>query len=372
MTQAAMAEQGFVYLHNKAGGSYITPAQRYAHISAKAHEIALNPEPKHKASVLKLNADLLRMKEVGPSQVQSLPFLNNVSVQYANDEYIGEMLMPVIQVGQMSGEYHVYDKRSRLAAPDDAMANRTVANEISDNRSLATYATKGYALKNFVTVITLRNQMAPLDEMVDLTEAVAEVMALKREERIVAKLTTAANYAASNKITLAAGSRFGEANANIISTFQTAVAATWTGRGPGKLIAAMSLDVWNVIARDPQVLDLFKANKSGLATPNDVAGYFGLDGILVSRARHDTANEGQTAVYERIWGKFLWVGRVASRPSIRNAGFGATLRWGQQLTRVWFDPQISTEGGYYAQVSVHEDHNVQAADTSYLISDAIP
>ena len=34
-----------------------------------------------------------------------------------------------------------------------------------------------------------------------------------------------------------------------------------------------------------------------------VAGFFGLDGIFVSKARNDTANSGQSASYSRVWGK---------------------------------------------------------------------
>jgi hypothetical protein len=371
---APSVEQGFIYLRSPFAGSTELPAQRYARIRSATLALLSSDDPKHRTLVERENQALFKLKEIGTSQVQDNRFLSNLSVQYKNDEYIGEMLMPTVQAPNLAGEYPRYDKRSRLAAPDDSMAGRTTANEIQDNRlTPGTFTCKPYALANHVDVLTLRNQVAPLDEMVDLTESVAELMALRREIRIAAKLTDASNYASANKITLSAGSRWDEQGGNPVKIIQGAVAALWNGRGPSKILGWCSLDVWNVLSRNPMILDLFKygGTAPGLATPAMIAGFFGLDGLLVSKARKDTANEGQTASYSRIWGNYFGVTRVADRATIRNAGWGATFRFGSVLTRVWFDPRISTEGGYYSQVSTHEDHNIQAADTGYLVTTPI-
>lgn len=371
---APHVEQGFTYLRSPFGGSMELPAQRYARVRAATLELLASQDPKHKAMVSRENSALMKLKEVGTSQVQDNRFLSNLSVQYKNEDYIGDMLMPVVQANNISGEYPIYDKRSRLAAPDDSMAGRTVANEMQDNRlDPGTFHCKAYALKNHVDVLTLRNQVAPLDEMVDLTESVAELIALRREMRIAAKVTDASLYASSNKTTLNVGSRWDDQGGNPVKNIQDGVSALWNGRGPTKIIAACSIDVWNVLSRNPMILDLFKygGTAPGLATPAMIAQFFGLDGILVAKSRKDTANEGQTASYSRIWGKYFAILRVADRATIRNAGWGCTFRFGSVLTRVWFDPSISTEGGYYSQVSTHEDHNVQANDSGYLISTAV-
>jgi len=365
-TAQKIGEQGFVYL--KSGQ---TPGQRYDQLRAATDEILACRDPRHKTLVANENSALVRLKDVQPGSVQDNRFLANLSVQYKNDEYIGELVMPEVQTPSMAGEYPVYDKRSRFAAPDDSMSGRSTANEVSDGRSFDTYSCKPYALKNHVGKLTLRNQQAPLDEMVDLTEAVADDIALRREIRIATVATTAASYPTGNKVTLTAGNRFDDPGSDVISALQTAGAALFRGRGASLLYGAMSLEVWNALSRHPQILDLLKYTRTGMAKPDELAGFFGWDGVLVSAARNDTANEGQTASYSRIWGKFCWVGRVAKRASIRNAAFGSTFRFGPQLTRVWYDEHQGTEGGYYAQVSTHEDHKVVAADTAYLISSAI-
>ncbi len=174
--------------------------------------------------------------------------------------------------------------------------------------------------------------------------------------------------------TIAAGSRWDDASGgNPVKNIQDAIAALWSGRGPSKVYGWCGLETWNALSRNLQILDLFKygGTAPGLAQPDMVAKFFGLDGLLVSKARNDTANEGQTAAYSRIWGKFFGVARVSERASVRNAAFGITLRFGTVMTRVWFDPHISTEGGYFSQVSTHEDHNIQANDAGALIQTPI-
>lgn len=373
--QAPSVEQSITYFRGWSpmpGGR--TRGEHYNLVRNATTEILGSHDPKHKALVERANKDILRVREVAPGAVQDNRFLSNLSVQYGNDEYIGLYLMPDVPAAQLAGEYPVYDKRSRLAAPDDSMAGRTSANEIQDGRSTGSFFCKGYALKNSLSVLTLRNQVAPLDEMVDLTEATADLIAIRREIRIAGTMTNAALYAAANKTTIGAGSRWDTAGGgNPIKDLQDGTAALWNGRGQTKIMGWCSLPVWNVLSRHPAILDLFKygGQAPGLATPDMIAKFFGWDGMLVSKARNDLANEGQTANYDRIWGKFFGITRVAARASIRNAGWGMTLRFGSVLTRVWFDPAISTEGGYWGQVSTHEDHNVQAADTGYLITSPI-
>lgn len=367
----AHAEQGFIHLRYDGGK---TRGQKYQDLRDSLSRASWSQDSKTKLLVANENKSILRLREVTPNAVQDNRFLSNVSIQYGNDEYIGLMLMPDVPAPNLAGQYPIYDKRSRLAAPDDAMGGRSTANEITDSRSRGTFTCQPFALMNHVDVITLRNQVAPLDEMVDLTDSVSELIALRREIRIANVLTTAGNYASSNVFPIAAGSRWDDADGgNPVKNIQDAIAALWTGRGPSKLIGWCSLDVWNVLSRNPQILDLFKYGGSapGLATPDMVAKFFGLDGLLVSKARNDLANEGQTANYQRIWGKFFGVTRVSERASLRNAAFGVTLRFGTVMTRVWFDPKVSTEGGYYAQVSTHEDHNIQANDTGSLITTPI-
>jgi len=156
-----------------------------------------------------------------------------------------------------------------------------------------------------------------------------------------------------------------------IKDIQAAKAALWSGRGPGTVRGYCSRTVWDVLARHPQILDLFKFNGSspGLATPAMLAGWFGLETILVGDARNDTANIGQTASYARMWTDVFGMVRVAQRPTIRNASFGYTFRLnGQTKSTQWYDGRLGYDGRWFSKVAVSDDYKVVAADTGYLLT----
>jgi hypothetical protein len=333
------------------------------------HQMATDPKfAEHR------RAEGREIRSVAPGQVHSNVFMSNLSVQYKNDEYIGEQLMPVVPVMHRSDAFPTYNKRDRTNVPDDAMASRSDANELNETRGSDNYSVVDYALKNHVPHTTVENEDNVFDEMVDIVESVNEGLALKREIRIATVLTTTANYSASNTTTLSGANQWNDASGgNPIKNLQDALAACWSGFGPGEFVGFCSLDVWNVLARHQSTLDLFKGTMPGLTKMDRLAQELGLARILVGAARYDTANIGQsTASYSRIWGKHFGIVRVAKRPTIRNASFGYTVRMkNDPTTRQWFDASKGAKGAYFAQVAVSEQHKICAADSGYLIYNAI-
>lgn len=314
-------------------------------------------------------------KSLGVADVYSNKTLSSMSIQYANDAYIGDRLMPVINAGQQpTGNYFIYDKRSRLAYPDDTLSDRGDANEIDDARSTASFSCKDYGFSNSIAKKVVDAADAPLDEMMDLTEALNEGLAFKREKRQATILTTSTNFG-SNTAAIGAAVRWDSASGgNPIKDLQTAKAALWTGRGPSSVLGYCSRGVWDVLARHPMILDLFKFNGSspGLATPDMLASWFGLAGLLVGDAREDTANSGAAASYGRIWTDVFGMVRVAQRPSIRNAAFGYTFRLnGAPKAYQWFDGRKGYDGRWFSKVTVCDDYKVVASDTGYLITTPI-
>lgn len=322
-----------------------------------------------------INAQIVGLRkpsaDIGPTTVHQNSTLSNVSIQYANDEYIGDRLLPIVPVGKKSDVYYIYDKRNRLAYPDSRLGPRGQANEISESRSTSSYLCEGHGFENYVDAEAIANQDAPLNEMVDLTEAIAEGLAFKREVAQAAILCASGSYG-SNTAAVAAANRW-DVGGNPIPAIQNGIAATWTGRGPGALVGFCSYDVYLALSANPFLLDLFKygGTMPGLATPQMIAGFFGLQSLLVGKARKDTANEGQTASYSRIWSDVFGVVRVAARPGLRNAAFGYTLRNGAMRTISWFDQRAGVQGGYYGKVTESRDEIVVAADTGYLLTTVI-
>lgn len=293
----------------------VAKANKYAAYVESLKQLIEANGPKAKAA-----QTAMRQKLLTPGLVHVDAALSNVSVQYANEEYIGEELMPATPVAKLSDVFFKYDRRSRLGYPDDAMGARSSANEINENRTTDNYSCKPYGLKNYIDALTIAAEDAPLNEMLDLVAATAEGIAFKREIRLSKLLSTTSNFASTNTVSLASGVRWDSSGGgNPIADIQTARAAIWQGMGGSKVIGYCDLGTWNVLSRHPMILDLFKYTGSspGIATPSMLAGWFDLDDILVAKGRQDTANSNQTASFSRIWPNCFGIARVAP-PGIRN------------------------------------------------------
>lgn len=325
--------------------------------------------PANKVEVERANA-ALRAKALTPGISHNDATIQNMSVQYRNEDYIGLRLMPVIPSANKTGKFFTYDKRSQLAYPDDALGVRGSANEITQSRGTDSYTTLGYGYKDFVDNSELQNADAPLDDLADATGALMEALAFREELRIATIMTTSANYS-GNTVALGSSVRWDDTGSNPVGDIQSARNALWTGRGPGKVVAFTSLAVWTAMQSNAQLQSMFQYTKDGLLKPEQWANYFGIDELLIGAARKDTANEGQTASYSRIWGDVFGLVRVATTPSVRNASFGFTFRFGGIDTAQVFDPMIGTKGGFWAKASVDEVHKIVAPETSYLITTTI-
>ena len=310
-------------------------------------------------------------KAVSPASVHVDTLMAGFSVMYKNDEYIGERCMPPVMVGKRSDKYAVYTKRDRYAFPDDVIGSRSSPNELSETRTTANYSVVDYGYKNYLDLETVVNQDAPLNEMLDVVEAINEGIAFRRELRISTIVVTSGNYASGNTGAITSTNWNDSTGGTIIGDIQTATTALYRGSSPTKLVGVCPIGVWNSsIFNNPALAERFKYTAGGPTLVQQVANFFGLDELLIGRARQDTANDGQTVSYSRIWSTDVFaVLAVANRPTTRSLHFGSTFRMaGDPYTTEYADPGIGKRGGIWAKVSVSEDHKIVADDAGYLIT----
>jgi hypothetical protein len=307
-----------------------------------------------------MNEEVLGLKAASGAILHNY-VIDTMSVAYQNDAYIGERLMPTVNLnGRLAASYYTYTKRDQLAYPDDSMAERANANELSRTKSLVNVSLTPRALREYVDELTLNNPEQPLNELIEASANALEGLAFLKEKRIAAVIGASSNYG-SNTTAIAAASRWdvgGDPVADIIAMMP----GIWSGRGPTKLVAFTSLAVWNVLRQHPKILDLFKAHQAGLAMPQMLANWFGFDELLIGSAWQDTANEGQTASYGRIWPDVFGVVRVAQNPGSRSASWGVTFQDSSER---------GTDGGWYARAKVSDSSVIVAADTGWLLTTPI-
>jgi hypothetical protein len=312
-------------------------------------------------------------RAVTPSSVHGPTFMSNLSVQFANERFIGEELMPTVAVDKLSDEYAIYSRRDILAFPDDSMKGQSEANEIFDNRTPGTYSCEPRSLKKRLEKKVVDNQDAVFDEMFDLSMQVSMGMAHNRERRAMNILTNAANFG-GNTTALVAGQEWDSVNGgDPVLTIRTAVHSLWSGNGPTRIVAYCPLNVYLALSTHPSILDLTKYTSGGFVPRAVLAALFEVDDLLIAKAWEDIANEGQSADIRRMVSSDVFgIVRVASGPSLRNASFGYNMRFKGEVNNItWYDPQRGTRGSYYNQQSCDEVHKVIAPETGWLITNCL-
>src|SRR5262245_27698027 len=83
-----------------------TKGPRYERYRAARGATLAAQDPKPRELVRRANADIARTKDITPGVVHQNATLSSISIQYANDEYIGEQLMPIAPVNKKSDIYY--------------------------------------------------------------------------------------------------------------------------------------------------------------------------------------------------------------------------------------------------------------------------
>lgn len=309
-------------------------------------------------------------RAVTPASVHGSTFLANMSVQYVNEAYIGDDLVPIVPVAKLTDEYPIYPKRDRLAVPDDSMKGRSHANEVSDTRSSGTYTCVGRGLKKALEKKVVDNQDDVFDEMMDLNDQVSDMMAFARESRSMTLLTTSGNYGGNTAAVAAADRWNSTGGGDPVLRIRTALHECWRGNGAGKMIGFCPLSVYLVLGTHPAILDLTKYTSAGIVPRQVLAQVFELDDLLVAKAWTDTANEGQTESISRlVTSKCFGIVRVAANPTKRNASFAYNFRFkGEVNNLTWYEEKEGTRGVYWNQQTTDEIAQAVAATAGYLLT----
>lgn len=399
-----------VYYRKGAGpyGTGESRAQRYASLQREVLALCERGDPKAKASLDGLYDSMRGMlarhtgklgdlaermalgtRDVGPSDVQGVPILSNLSLAYSSGALIGTELLPFAPVDQISGSYTSYPRRDRMqVVRGEGRGRRGHANEVPLNEQEATYTTvshthKGHVGLDAVIAGRIAQKRAPMDRLARMVDTVGYHHQLEHEAKAIETLTDTANFGADYRLALTSGIHWDEADGEIAKNVDDARQVIWDGEGSTELIFATSLPIWQVIRRNTGLVGLKSASDRGFFTMQEFAETFELDGVAVSDLRLDAANIGQTEDPQFAWGNNAMLLRVSRTPQQMNASWGFTFRWnandipggnGETLmngrngvfTRMWFDPDHDPFGAFRYKMADYWGINIVAADTGFL------
>ena len=299
--------------------------------------------------------------------------LTNLSIQYKTEELIWEFLMPLIKVGKRSDKYYKYNKADSFTIPNDKIGPKSLPNEFDWGVSDDNYSVKDHALGDWLPQETIDNSDNPLQPEVDTNDFLNKLLALAQEKRVADIVFAAASYPSGNKTQLSGTAQWGGSADDPIDNISLAVETCFQRANT----LVFGQDAWRKFRKLPEILDAvksssrFQGSPGGLATGIEVAGLFEVDRIVVGRARYNTAKEGQTASYSRLWGKHCAALYVEKNPGLKSITFGLTISEMLKQTQRDFDMKRGIKGAHYFKVAWNSDEKIVASDVGYLIEDAV-
>lgn len=307
------------------------------------------------------------------------PLLTRLSVDRRNQAqgYIANFGSPVLGTGGKSfGEYWVYDQGNNFQNPDNTKASGGVSREITFQASPSSFKTKGYGSRAWYNQKELDDFAAGGGSEADLRRLKANMVTdadmIAHEVRVATLLTTAASYAAANKVTLSGTGQWSDlANSDPIGNVQTAKDAVISGDGVLANSMIVSYNIHSKLVQHPDITARLQAETKpsgpGEITERDLSSIFGLN-YRVASAQYNSANEGQTFSASYAWGDFALIFHRAPTPGKEQISLSYTFAYKDFRFRSYFDEDSE-------RTWIDNDHDVSsvlvAPSVGYLISDVL-
>lgn len=321
--------------------------------------------------------EAVRLMSLSPSSVHIDRALTNLAIAYKNREYIADATMPVVSVKNRSDRIFAFPVTTMQEVADVSIAsNRGMAGEIKYSiTSSDNYSVTDYGLMDFVSNDEIANADAPLQPKVIAQDVVMNYLMLAREIRVAAKVFGSGNYGA-NTAALSGTDRWDTATSDPIQKIEDAIEACFARPN----VMVIGAQAWIKLRNHPKILQyiLSRASTTSGSVPlrvNEqlVAEAFGLDEVVIGRAKYNAAAEGASANSSYVWGKSCALIRVEKSPSPRaTQTFGYTFRFGTLETREIPDMLRGVRGGSWIKVS-HSDAEtvIGGANTGYLYTTVV-
>jgi len=309
--------------------------------------------------------------------------LTNISVGWPNNGFVGAVLYPTVGVKKQSDKYYVFGREAWQAEPfGDVRAPGTVANEIPGLAlSLDSYFAKEHALQIPVTNEERENVDNPASPDRDGTELVTSKIWLGRELAMHTQVTTTANFAAGNSVTLSGTAQWNDyVNSDPITNVRTGVRAIHAKLFLEPNLGIFPYEVMTQLEDHPDFLDRIKYSERGILTAEIIATILGLERVIVPGVGYNaTANPSAAANLSYLWGKDVLLAYVPPRAGLKIPAFAYEFNWGYgvgmpQVTERWREENRKSD---IIRVSRRYDLKLVAKDSNglaiagYLIKNAV-
>ena len=304
--------------------------------------------------------------------------LTRVALQFRPEGMIADKIFPIVPVGKQSDSYLIWSSADAFRTEDDRRSPNNEANVIERTVSSDTYFAKNYALKMPITLEDQKNMDAAyVDELRNgrVTYIKTKLM-FNWEKRIANQVTSTSNVGSSSAVT-SAWTDYTTGESDPMGDIWTALANVQdaTGYAPNRIVFGDS--AWRNFRRHADVVNIIHGNdgagsgRSRLANMEQVKGIFELEDVLIGRAYHNTADEGQSQNLNLLWGDNVLVYYAPMQPTKEAPSFGYSFRWVQSGI-----PQMQAEVHPYdtrrksdeVELGYYQNEKITAKQFGFLIT----
>ncbi len=300
--------------------------------------------------------------------------LTNLSVRYKNDDLIWQNVMPVVKVSKRSDLFWVYNKVDSYTVPDDSVGPVALPNEFDWGVATQNFTVTDRAVAGWIPQEAVDNADSPLQPLVDTTEYLNKLLDLAQEYRVVQAVFNTANFATNNQLALSGSNQWDQSGGNPVENILGAIEACFERANT----VIMGADLWAVFRQLPMILDAvkntsrFQDTPGGVATVKEMIGLFEIDNWIVGRARYNSAPQGLTPSYARLWpSNHCFVGYVNPHPGLKQVTWGVSFAETLRIAYRGFDAKRGIKGAHYLKVAWNQSNQLIANDVGYLFTNPI-
>jgi len=291
--------------------------------------------------------------------------LTSLSVQYKNENYIANDVLPNIPVLKDSDLYWVYASDFRLE--ETARTNKALANMATYSMSTSSYAVTEHALKDIITETDRANADAPLNLDKDVTEYLVDKIMMRQEIDCSRLLFTTTNWGNNATIATATSWAYNTLTSNPVLAVVSATSVILFNSGKKANKMVIGFQGYDVLRENNNVYGRIMYVERAIMTPEILASMFDLQKVYVGHGAYTEVDEGLTVSLSSIWGPDAWIGYVDQTPGLRKASAAGCLRvmakGNPYRVKKWYDDSYE---GDFIEVQTKYVYKAIATQSAFL------
>ena len=251
--------------------------------------------------------------------------LSTFAQRYENAGMIGSLVAPAVPSAVQSAYYWQYGRENlQGAGDDDVRAPGAAAHRIKRTMSKTLFYCPDHSEEDVIPDEERAADAINNPEQ-DAVAVMRDRQMLKKEQRIATLLTTAGNWPAANKVTLAGNDQWGsgDAAAKPVEDVNTGHSAVKLAIGRKANTLVIGDEVLTALRDNAEVVDRIKYTKLGGVDLSDLAALFDVEQVLVGSA----ISRSEAGVNSFVWGKHAVLLYVNPTPSTRDVSAAKTFVW---------------------------------------------